>query len=40
MIIRSRKVWIAGQFDTADIETENGKIAVNRTYGESEADAD
>ena len=40
MIIRSRKVWIAGQFVPADIETENGKIAVIRTYGEREADAD
>ena len=40
MIIRSRKVWIAGQFVPADIETENGKIAEIRPCGEREADAD
>ena len=40
MIIRSRMVWIAGQFVPADIETENGKIAEIRPCGEREADAD
>ena len=40
MIIRSRKVWIAGQFVPADIETENGKIAEIRPCGERKADAD
>ena len=40
MIIRSKKVWISGQFFPADIETENGKIAEIRPYGEKSADAD
>lgn len=40
MIIRSRKVWMAGQFFPADIEMDGGKIVRIWPYGEKQADAD
>ena len=40
MLIRSKNVWIAGQFFPADAEIEDGRIAGVRPWGEGEADAD
>lgn len=40
MLIRSKNVWIAGQFFPADVEIEDGRIAGIRPWGEGEADAD
>jgi N-acetylglucosamine-6-phosphate deacetylase len=40
MIIQSKRIWIAGQFLSAQLEVENGKIAAIYNYGEKAVDQD